>query len=121
MEHAATKVSPAYLNFGRQPQPVEFLRKHLEDPEPIRPLDHEIWLDRVKLLPALHDLVKRHLENTTERQARYYNKNKRNVSFSRNDLVLKRNHVLSSAANNFAAKLAAKFTGPCKIINVYSP
>ena len=61
MEHVATKVSPAYLNFGRQPQPVEFLRKHLEDPKPIRPLDHEIWLDRVKRLPALHDLVKRHL------------------------------------------------------------
>ena len=28
--------------------------------------------------------------------------------------------VLSSAGQNFAAKLAAKFVGPCKIIRVYS-
>ena len=29
--------------------------------------------------------------------------------------------MLSSAAQNFAAKLTAKFVGPCKIIRVYSP
>ena len=121
MEHASTKISPAYLNFGRQPEPVVFLRKHLESPEPLRPQDPEIWLDRVKRLPALHDLIKRHLENATTRQARYYNRNKRDISYKLDDLVLRRNHVLSSAAQNFAAKLATKFIGPCKIIKVYSP
>ena len=120
MKHAATKISPAYLNFGRQPQPVVFLRKHLESPEPLSPQDPEIWFESMKRLPALHDLIKRHLENATTRQVRYYNRNKRDISFKLDDLVLRRNHVLSSAAQNFAAKLAAKFIGPFKIIKVYS-
>ena len=93
MEHAATKILPVYLNFGRQPEPVVFLRKHLEEPQPSRPQDPETWLDRMKRFPALHDLIKRHLDSVTERQVRYYNRNKRDVSFQLNDLVLRRNHV----------------------------
>ena len=33
----------------------------------------------------------------------------------------RRNHVLSSAEDRFAAKQAPKFVGPAKIVQVYSP
>ena len=118
MEHAATKISSAYLNFGRQPEPVVFLRKHLEEPQSLRPQDPETWLDGMKRLPDLHELIKQHLDSATKRSARYYNRNKRDVSFQLTDLVLRRNHVLSSAAQNFAAKLAAKFIDPCKVMSL---
>ena len=43
------------------------------------------------------------------------------MSFVVGDLVVRRNHVLSAAAQNFAAKLAPKFTGPCLVKKVLSP
>lgn len=37
------------------------------------------------------------------------------------DTVYKRNHVLSNAANAFAAKLAPAFSGPFVVVNFISP
>ena len=38
---ASTKVSPAYLNFGRQPQPVKSLRREVEGPRVIEKMEPE--------------------------------------------------------------------------------
>ena len=121
MTHSTTKVSPAFMNFGRNPVPVKLLRKHLENPLPLHRQDSEKWATRVSRLPALHDLVRRHQDAATSRQARYYNRNRRDVSFQPGDLVRRRNHVLSSAEERYAAKHAPKFVGPAKVVEVLSP
>lgn len=41
--------------------------------------------------------------------------------FKTGDLVLKRQHVLSSAAQNIAGKLVHRFQGPLKVKRVISP
>lgn len=53
--------------------------------------------------------------------ATYYNLRRRDIVFNVGDLVLKRQHVLSSAAQNIAAKLASRFHGPFKISKILSP
>ena len=75
----------------------------------------------MKRLPALHDLVRRHLDRATARQATYYDKGRREVKFEVGELVMRKNYVLFSAVQNFAAKLAPRFVGPCRIIHAYSP
>ena len=81
----------------------------------------EVWLDRIKRLDALHDLVARHIDRAREKQEREYNKNKRDITFSEGDLVMRKTHPLSSAINKFSAKLAPKYEGPHKIVEVKSP
>ena len=121
MVHSSTKISPAFLNFGRNPVPTALVRKHLDNPQPLRPSDSQTWSDRLKRLPAIFDLVKRNLDKAATRQAKYYNQHRREVSYSVGDQVLRRNHVLSSAADNFAAKQAPLFVGPATIVKAISP
>ena len=52
------------------------------------------------------------------RQAAYYNARRREVSYEVGDLVMKRNRVLSSAAQGISAKLAPKYAGPLKITEI---
>ena len=52
---------------------------------------------------------------------REYNKNKRDVQFSEGDLVMRRTHPLSSGINKFSTKLAPKYEGPFKIVEIKSP
>ena len=61
----------------------------------------EVWLDRIKRLDALRDFVARHIDRALEKQEREYNKNKRDIVFF--------------------AKLAPKYEGPYKIMEVKSP
>jgi len=50
-----------------------------------------------------------------QKQSSHYNLRRRNRIFRVGDLVLKRQHVLSSAAQSIAAKLAHRFQGPFKV------
>ena len=84
-------------------------------------IDSVAWADRMQRLPAIYDMVQTNLKLANERQAKYFNRNRRNIMFKVDDLVLRRNRVLSSAADHFAAKLAPKFVGPCRIEQVLSP
>lgn len=61
------------------------------------------------------DWVVENLDRAYERQASHYNLRRRNRTFRVGDLVLKRQHILSSAAQNIAAKLAHRFQKPLKI------
>ncbi|KMQ92869.1 retrovirus-like pol polyprotein [Lasius niger] len=63
-------------------------------------------------LQLLHNWVSENLEQAYQKQSSYYNLRRRDIAFHVGDLVLKRQHVLSSAAQNIAAKLAPKFHGP---------
>ena len=53
-----------------------------------------------------------------QRQASYYNARRREVNYEIGDLIIKRNRVLSSAAQGISAKLAPKYAGPLKITEI---
>ena len=115
---ATTRV---FLNFGRHPRPVKSLRREIEGARPILKVPPEVWVDRIKRLDALRDLVAKHIDQAQERQTREYNKNKRVVQFSEGDLVMRRTHPLSSGINKFSVKLAPKYERPLKIVEIKSP
>ena len=52
--HSSTKVSPAFLNYRR---PVQSLRREVEKSPTKWRLDPEVWVDRLKRLDTLRDLV----------------------------------------------------------------
>ena len=118
---SSTKVSPAFLNYGRHPQPVKSLRRETEGPRVIERIEPAVWIDRVRRLDALRDLVAKFIDEAQERQAKYYNKGKRSVTFQVGDKVMRRVHVLSDASQRFNAKLAPKFEGPFVIKEILSP
>ena len=116
-----TKVSPAFLNFGRQPKPVKSLRREVEIKEGVVRIDPAEWQERLKRLDVLRDLVAKHIDTEQERQKQTYDKGRRHVEFNVGDLVLRRQHSLSNAARAFSAKLDVKYAGPFKILEVLSP
>jgi len=69
----------------------------------------------MKRLATLREWVTENLEGAHQRQASNYNLRRRPRTFVRGDLVLRKQRVLSNAAQNFAAKLAPKFEGPFRI------
>ncbi|CAB0044087.1 unnamed protein product [Trichogramma brassicae] len=67
---STTKVSPAYLNFGRHPQQPKSLRREVEARGPKIRIDPSVWADRVRRLDALRDLVAKHIDKAFARQNR---------------------------------------------------
>lgn len=119
--HATTKISPAFLNFGREPTPVKSLRRQVETPRPITPIDPEVWKDRLKRLDALREVVAQVIDEEREKQAANYNKGKKFATFNIGDLVYCRDHPLSKGADRFSAKLAKKYRGPVRVLEILSP
>lgn len=118
--HASTKYSPAFLNFGREPLSPYCLQNQLPNPMPTKSMSKDVWIDRVKRLSAIRDLVKKHLDLAYARQAKYYDKRHLASSYSVGDKVLRRTHHLSKGDKHFSAKLAEPFKGPCLIENKIS-
>ncbi|XP_043475811.1 uncharacterized protein LOC122507257 [Leptopilina heterotoma] len=118
---AATKTSPAFLNYGRHPKPVKSLRREIENKREVVRIEPEDWVDRIKRLDALRDMVARHIDKERARQTKYYDKGRRDVTFKVGDLVLRKSHKLSSGTQKFATKLAPKYKGPFKITEIRSP
>ena len=54
---ASTRVSPAFLNYGRQPEPPKSVRREREGHVKIQKIDEKQWLERMKRLDELRDLV----------------------------------------------------------------
>jgi len=75
----------------------------------------------MKRLQSLHIWVTENLEKTHRRQTSYYNLRRCDRIFGVGELVLRRQHVLSSATQNVAAKLTSKFCGPFKIKRILFP
>lgn len=72
-------------------------------------------------LQALRLWIAENLESAYERQSKSYNLRRKNKVFRVGELVLKRQHILSSAAQNIAAKLTPKFHEPFTVKRVLSP
>jgi len=75
-------------------------------------------MERIELL---REWVTENLEAARQRQTKYYNSRRRERRFAVGEQVLKRQHVLSSAAQHISAKLATKFHGPFVVLKVLSP
>ena len=118
--HSSLKTSPAFLNFGRKPRPPQTIKRREEGQPEIIELSVDEWKDRKKRRQALRDLVTLHLETASDRQERYYNKRHREVVYEIGDRVMRRQHVLSSAANFVSSKLAPKYKGLYTVIRVLS-
>ena len=118
---SSTRVSPVFLNYGRHPPPVKSLRREVEKKGPKIPITEEIWVDRVRRLDALRDLVIKNIEAAHQRQANHYNKDRRDVRYHVGDLVMRKAHVISSGARKFSARLAPDWEGPFEIVEIKPP
>ena len=116
-----TKVSPAFLKYGRQPGSPINSRREMENVPTVAQGNVDIWKDRIKRLDALRDLVKRHVDKARQKQKHYYDMQRRDQRFRLGDKVLRRVHVLFKASENFAAKLAPVSEGSLEITRVISP
>ena len=117
---SSTHVSPSFLNFGRNPEPVKSLRRELENRVEIIPISEQDWIERLKKVDALRDLVCKHINKATARQMTYYNKGRKEVKFFVGDKVWLQTHLLSNAAEGFKAKLGPPRDGPYTIKEVKS-
>lgn len=114
----STGFSAAQLNFGRHPKTAkslydDLIQRSMEDA--MNPTE------RMNKIQELCELARRHMQEASMRQAKYYNMRRREWSPAVGDSVYKKNHYLSNAANAFNAKLAPAFSGPFVIINYISP
>jgi len=119
--HSSLGTSPAFLNLGRELKPVQLLRLPNQEVTEIEARDTAEWSERMKKLQVLREWVIENLDKAYQSQASRYNLRRRNRTFRVGELVLRRQHILSSAAQNVAAKLAHKFQGPFKVGRKISP
>ena len=113
--HESTKFSPFFLNYGRHPRSPNCEFDYSSPSSKLAHSDPEFWADRVRRLEAYHDLILRHLSSASHSQAKSYNKGRIDHNFKVGDLVLRKDHKLSSALKKESAKLFSPYSGPYKI------
>ncbi|EFN63805.1 Retrovirus-related Pol polyprotein from transposon 412, partial [Camponotus floridanus] len=118
--HTSLQVTPAFFNFGREPPPVNTVRGRHEPAVEVAGTNPANWKERMERIQALRNWVVENLEAAHSKQAHYYNLRKRDHRFAIGERVLKRQHVLLSAAQNISAKLATKYHGPFTIAKMLS-
>ncbi|KAI5720182.1 hypothetical protein M8J77_003074 [Diaphorina citri] len=123
-KQSTTGYSPNFLMFGREIEPIRHLRRDLEEDldEPVEVYDYSGAVRKSQHLQEIYELVRINQLKASNKQARYYNA-KRNVKveYSEGDLVLKKNHKLSSGPAHYNAKLDFVWIGPCKVIQKITP
>lgn len=117
-QHEVTKLTPNFVVFGReipergigkQDHPIEF--------------DRSAYIDgkRSNCLNKVFADVKNRLSEAYLRNKTNYDFRRRSEEFLPNQLVWRKNYVLSDASKYFSAKLAPKFVGPFLIAKRLSP
>ncbi|XP_011068826.1 PREDICTED: uncharacterized protein LOC105154798 isoform X4 [Acromyrmex echinatior] len=109
--HSSIGTSPAFLNLGRELEPAWSLRREGRGATEVELRDPANWQERMRRLQSLHRWISGNLDQAHQQQARHYNLRRRDRTFRVGDLVLKRQHTLSSAVHNVATKLSPKFQG----------
>lgn len=112
-KHEVTGFTPAFLVYGRH---VPLSGEYYKDLNLDVTVDSEILpgnrKDYVENLKGLRDIfveVRKKIHKAYERSSNMYNLRKRDISFQVGDHVWRKNKVLSSAIDKFAAKLAPKY------------
>ena len=84
----STKYSLAFLNLGRNPRPVLKFKGALETSPDPEYLTLESWANRLEKLPTLYNRVTQSMAEVNRKQAKYFNKNRREVTFNGKDKSL---------------------------------
>ncbi|XP_025267143.1 uncharacterized protein LOC112638875 [Camponotus floridanus] len=95
--HSSIGASPALLNLSRELSPANSLRARNTETAEVETRDPAEWSERMQNLQSLQAWVSENLEQAYQKQSLQYNLRRRDHTFRVEDLVLKRQHVLSSA------------------------
>jgi hypothetical protein len=115
--HEKTGVSPAELTFGEKM--LSPLENNFTETEVLSSSDYKEYQENlVGRMNELKKIIEPVVAKAKERQARNYNKHRREASFKPGDQVLVREHPLSSAVKKFSAKLAESWGGPFNVLEV---
>lgn len=112
--HESTGLSPAMMLYGRELEtPLDLVTQPTQDgmDEPGVPYPECLKAS----LQEAHDHARAVLSESHDRQKRYYDLRRRQVSFKIGDLVRVKTHPRSDALTNFTAKLAPLYAGPFRI------
>ena len=101
--HSSSKLSPTFLNFGRDPLLPNSWKLELERDLPIEKQSETDWESRMGRVQAIRDWVVDNLEKAHKYQEKYFNAKHREVTFKLGDLVMQRHRVLSNKEKNIAA------------------
>lgn len=116
--HEVTGLTPYFINFGREmilsgeDHKVRVRENDVVDGEP---LAKEVMIHRSQALARVFQDVRLKLQQAYEKSKCRYDLRRRPVDFLPNQVVWRKNFVLSDAAKFFSAKLADKFVGPFMI------
>ena len=80
-KHASTGFTPAFLNFGRESEPIQTFNKDFIKIEEIESQEVGKWVERLNRLKLIKTEVQKNLELANERQAKYYNLRRRPISY----------------------------------------
>ncbi|XP_031789246.1 uncharacterized protein LOC116418317 [Nasonia vitripennis] len=78
----------------------------------------DAWQDCMWDLSQLREQASQRAQDAQDHQKSYYHAKRKSASYNVGDLVMKRNHVLSSGAEQRSAKLAPPYIGPYKIVEI---
>ncbi|KAF4518729.1 hypothetical protein B566_EDAN005182 [Ephemera danica] len=116
--HETTGLTPAELHLGKKL--VTPLENNFFFKEGIHKEYTQFQKELVLHLEEMKKFIQPRVEQAKARQARNYNKGRREVSYLPGQLVLIREHPLSNAAKNFSAKLADRWSSPYKVIRSFN-
>ena len=108
----STKYTPAFLNLGRELQPLQSLKKNIENDDEIVLQDENKWTDRLRRLQVIKEEVQKNLDRANDKQATHYNLRRRPVEFKVGDKVLKIATKVSNEADSKTGKLFDKYEAP---------
>lgn len=118
-QHETTGHSPYYVNFGKEMRLLGSEYRITPDQDESNALDH--LPQRSTCFNKLYMDVRARLQRAYEKSKHRYDLRHRPVSFYPNQVVWRKNFVLSDASKFYAAKLADKFIGPFLIHRKVSP
>lgn len=111
----STGFTPSEIALGRKLKgPLERLISKSPDPD-------QSAYSLLERQQSLLEQVKRNVSKAQEKQARYYNPRRQQVSFECNALVWVRDHPLSRGEAGYMAKLAPKWKGPARVLKKLGP
>ena len=82
------------MDFGRHPEQPKSLRRETENHLKIYKIDEKQWVERLKQLEQLRDLVFENQVAASEKQKQRYNQGRKNVKYFVGDRVLLKTHIL---------------------------
>ena len=102
--HSANKITPAFLNFGRNPEPKISWRRSTDEATEAELEDPEICVVRLARSENTRSWITGNMILANERQAKYYNAEKRDLAYNVRDKVYTRNRAQSDAKKKFTVK-----------------